>query len=224
VSETDEPAGTAPGEEEPEESVTDLFEQLGRDLSALVYYEGQLAASRRKPEVWRAGRDAAIALVAALAFLTAFGLANAAAVEALSNVLSGWLAALALAVAWAVVGAALALFLWARLRHVSGPPKDLEAAREEAERSLRATLDRLTPALSREIASEVVPGVASGMASGVLDVGGDLLESSDDMVEELVEDLPGGSLVNRAWDVALMPGRFGVRIATTVFKGNPRDS
>jgi hypothetical protein len=224
VSETAEPAGTPPGDEEPEESVTDLFEQLGRDLSALVYYEGQLAASRRKPELWRAGRDVSTALVAALAFLTAFGLANAAAVEALSNELSAWLAALALAGAWTVVGAALALFLRARLRQVSGPPKDLEAASEEAEQSLRATLDRLTPALSREIASEVVPGVASGMASGVLDVGGDLLESSDEMVEELVEELPGGGIVNRVWDVALMPGRFGVRIATTVLKGNPRDS
>jgi Putative Actinobacterial Holin-X, holin superfamily III len=224
VSATAEPAGKALGGEEPEESVTDLIEQLGRDLSALVYYEGRLAASRRKPELWRAGRDGATGLVAALAFLTAFGLANAAAVEALSNALSGWLAALALAVAWAVVGAALALFLRARLRQVSGPPKDFEVARDEAEQSLRATLDRLTPALSRAIASEVVPGVASGMASGVLDVGEDLLESSDDVVEELVEDLPVGGLVNRVWDVALAPGRFGVRIATTVLKGDPRDS
>ena len=40
----------------------------------------------------------------------------------------------------------------------------------------------------------------------------------DDMVEGIVDDLPGGSVMNQMWDVVLMPGRFGVRIATTVLK------
>jgi hypothetical protein len=224
VSEPIDPSATTLGDEETQESVTDLVEQFGRDLSALVYYEAQLAASRRRPELRRAGRDVATGLAAALALLTAFGLANAAAVEALSRELSGWLAALLLAAGWTVLGLILALVLRARLRRLSGPPKDLEAASAEAERSLRATLDRLTPALSHEIASEVVPGVASGMATGVLDASGDILEDSDEFVEEITEDLPGGGVVNRVMDVALMPGRLGVRVATTVLKRDASNS
>jgi hypothetical protein len=54
-------------------------------------------------------------------------------------------------------------------------------------------------------------------------MGGDLLEASDDMVEAIAEDLPGGGVVNQMWDVALMPGRMGVRVATTVLKrGQPK--
>jgi hypothetical protein len=58
------------------------------------------------------------------------------------------------------------------------------------------------------------------MATGVVDAGGDLLEASDDIVEAMAEDLPGGSIVNQVWDVVLMPGRFGVKVATTVLKRN----
>jgi hypothetical protein len=38
------------------------------------------------------------------------------------------------------------------------------------------------------------------------------------MVEAMAEDLPGGGVVNQMWDVVLMPGRFGFRVATTVLK------
>ena len=39
-----------------------------------------------------------------------------------------------------------------------------------------------------------------------------------EFVEEIVEDLPGGGVVNQVWDVVLAPGRFGIRVATTVLK------
>jgi len=38
------------------------------------------------------------------------------------------------------------------------------------------------------------------------------------MVEAMAEDLPGGGVVNQMWDVVLTPGRFGLRVATTVLK------
>jgi hypothetical protein len=82
---------------------------------------------------------------------------------------------------------------------------------------VRATLERLAPAITVEIATAAVP-MAGDMAGSVVDVGGDLLEASDDMVEAIVDDLPGGSVMNQMWDVVLMPGRFGVRVATTVLK------
>jgi hypothetical protein len=59
---------------------------------------------------------------------------------------------------------------------------------------------------------------AGDMAEGVLDVGGDLLETSDEIVEAIAEDLPAGGVVNQMWDVVLMPGRYGLKVVTTVLK------
>ena len=52
----------------------------------------------------------------------------------------------------------------------------------------------------------------------MVDAGGDLIEDADDIVEAITEGVPGGSVVNQMWDVVLMPGRLGVRVATTVLK------
>ena len=37
----------------------------------------------------------------------------------------------------------------------------------------------------------------------------------------MVESAPGGSVVGQVIDLALIPGRYGVRVATTVLKGGP---
>jgi hypothetical protein len=92
--------------------------------------------------------------------------------------------------------------------------EDAEEARREAERAVRATLERLSPAISKEIALAAVP-MAGDMASGVVDAGGEILESADEIVDSITDELPGGSVVNQMWDVVLMPGRFGIRVATT---------
>jgi hypothetical protein len=95
--------------------------------------------------------------------------------------------------------------------------KELEQARADAEQAVRDTLERLAPAISIEIATAAVP-IAGDMASDVVDAGQDILETSDEMVEGIAEDLPGGGVVNQMWDVVLMPGRFGLKVATTVLK------
>ena len=212
------------------QSVNELLVQLGRDVSVLVFCEAQLATSRNMPEVRRAASDIAGALVAAIAFLAAFVFANVAALQALSTVLSGWLAALVLSAAWIVLGASLLLALMVRAGHVTGwkwwrvfsagpeeTLKELEQARADAEQAVRDTLERLAPAISIEIATAAVP-IAGDMASDVVDAGQDILETSDEMVEGIAEDLPGGGVVNQMWDVVLMPGRFGLKVATTVLK------
>ena len=212
------------------QSVNELLVHLGRDVSVLVFCEAQLATSRNMPEVRRAARDIAGALVAAIAFLAAFVFANVAALQALSTVLSGWLAALVLSAAWIVLGASLLLALMVRAGHVTGwkwwrvfsagpeeTLKELEQARADAEQAVRDTLERLAPAISIEIATAAVP-IAGDMASDVVDAGQDILETSDEMVEGIAEDLPGGGVVNQMWDVVLMPGRFGLKVATTVLK------
>ena len=95
--------------------------------------------------------------------------------------------------------------------------EDLERARADAEQAVRETLTRLAPAMTIEIASASVT-VAGDMAGDVVDAGSDLLETSDQVVEAVSEDLPGGGVVNQMWDVALMPGRLGVKVATTVLR------
>ena len=234
MAQTSDPAAAPPDEEtgEPsgDESVTELLIQLGRDVSVLAFCEAHLAASRNMPEVRRAARDLAAAVVAGIAFLAAFVFANVAAMLGLTTVLAAWLAALVLTLAWLVVGGVVSVALMVRAGRVTGwkwwrvftagpdeSLKDLERARADAEEAVLATLERLAPAMTVEIAGAVVP-VASGAVSGVVDVGGDLIEASDDVVEAIAEDLPGGGVVNQMWDVVLMPGRFGLRVATTVLK------
>jgi len=221
MAETDEPVTEEEGQEEEgvEESATALLERLGREVSALVLYETRLAAARHRPELRQAGLGAASAAFVAVAFVTAFALANVAAVRALSESLTGWVAALVLAAGWALVGGVLALVLLARARRVRGwNVADAEAARAEAEQAVRDTLERLSPVITREIALAAVPNVAGG----VVDASGDIIEGADDIVEALTEGVPGGSVVNQMWDVVLMPGRLGVRVATTVLRrGGP---
>jgi hypothetical protein len=208
---------------------------VGRDVSVLVFCETQLAASRHLPEVRRTARDLAGALTAALAFLTAFAFANVAAMDGLTSVMSSWLAALVLCAAWLLLGSALMLALMVRAGRVTGwrwwrvfrggpqeSLEDLERARGDAEQALRDTLGELAPAMTVEIASASV-AVAGDMPGDVVEAGADMLESSDEAVEAITAEIPGGGVVNQVWDVVLIPGRFGFKVATTVFgRGNSR--
>jgi hypothetical protein len=214
IEDTAEPADARPEEEEENEnepSLTQLLEQLGRELSALVLYETRLAAARHKPEIGRAARDVTVVLVTAVALLTAFAFANTAAVQALSTTLSDWLAPLVLAAAWAVIGTILALLIVRRARRSRAwTLEEAEAARAEAEQAVRNTVEQLAPVITKEIALAAVP-TAGDMAEGLFDAG-------EEMIEAITDDIPGGGFVNQIWDIALMPGRLGIRVATTVLK------
>jgi hypothetical protein len=226
--------GSEAAEADEKESVTELAVQLGRDVSVLALCEAQLAASRNMPEVRRAARDLVGALIAVAALLTAFVFANVAAFEGLSIALSGWEAALVLGAAWLVLGLVVLVAVMVRAGHATGwkwwrvfsagpeeATKDLERARDEAKQAVRETLERLAPAVTVEIATAAVP-MAGDIAGDMVDAGQDILEGSDDIVEAIAEDLPGGGVVAQVWDVVLMPGRFGLKVATTVMKrGEP---
>jgi len=223
-------------EEEPEEqddarSVTELLEQLGHDLSELSVSEAQLEAARNMPEVRRLVRDIVGALVVVVAALTGFALLNVAAVDGLSRVLDTWLAALVLAAVWIAVGAVLLFGLMGRARRwlfwivLKAPPttalEELERERDDAIKAARDTLEHLGPALAIQISLAAVSKtgeIAGDAASGFVDVGDSALEASDEIVEEFAEELPGGSVVNEVWDIALMPGRFGVSVARTALR------
>jgi hypothetical protein len=217
MAETAEAPDASVTEEDTGQSLMELVEQLGRELSALLYYESRLAVLEHRPEIRRKARDLAGMGLVVLGLLTAFVLANVAAVQALSGPLPDWLAPLLLAAAWVVVAALLAGFLRARYAPAAMGAQEIEAARAEAGRAVRATLEQIAPALSKEIALAAVP-IAGDMADGAVEVAAELIESADDVVDAITDDVPGGSVVNQMWDVVLMPGRLGIRVATTVLR------
>jgi hypothetical protein len=215
-------------------SLTELFEQLGRELGELGVSEAQLEAARNMPEVRRAARDVAGTLLVVLAALTAFAFLNVAAMDGLSEILASWLAALVLAAVWLAVGAVLVFGVMGRTRRwlswivVQGPShgdvEELERERNAAGVAALSTLERVGPALALQIALAAVPD-AEDVATGVVEMGDTVLEVSDEMVEVISEQLPGGGVVNQVWDVALMPGRLGIKVATTVLRrGRPGEA
>ena len=129
----------------------------------------------------------------------------------------GWAAALVLAGVWAAIGLVAALVLRRRARRHAAVARDPEEARAEAQQSVRESLERLAPVITREIALASVP-MADDVAAGMVDAGSALLENADDIVDAITDDMPAGRAVNQIWDVVLMPGRFGIRVATTVLK------
>jgi hypothetical protein len=216
--ETVAPAAASDPEDGTEQSVMELVEQLGRDLEALVICEARLSAARHRPQLRRAARDGAAAAIAGAALIAAFVLVNASAVLGLSTAMPGWAAALVLAAGWGVVGVVLALFLRARARGLAASrAQDPEPALAEAQQAVRDSLERLAPVITREIALASVP-MADDIAAGMVEASGELIENADEIVDAITAEMPGGRVVNQIWDVVLMPGRLGVRVATTVLK------
>jgi hypothetical protein len=217
------------GAEKPEDdqSLTELVEQLAGDLSELGKSEAQLEAARNMPEVRQSARDVAGALVVVVAALTAFAFLNVAAANGLSMVMATWLAALILAAVWIAVAGVLSFGLMGRSRrwlwwivHKEPPKKaleELEQERDAAAKAARHTIEQLGPALLIRIALAAVPD-AGDVADGVVEVGDDVIEASEEIVAEFTEEMPGGGAARQVWSVALMPGRLGIRVATTVLR------
>jgi hypothetical protein len=213
-------------EDDESRTVAELVEQFARDLAQLGLYQSQLEAARNVPDVRRALREVAGALVATAAILAAFAFANVAAYSGLTTTVSPWQAALVLAGAWIVVGVLVMLNVARRVQRsrlwraiaTSSPEAigQLEQSRDDAAQAVHDTLERLGPAISIELVAAAVPS-AGGLVETAFD-------ASDAAVEALVDDVPGGSAVNQIWDVALMPGRFGLRVATTIFKRENGDA
>ena len=220
-------------EAEPPGSLTELLEKVGRDTTTLGVREAQLRAARNMPEVRRAIREAMGALIVVAALLAAFVFLNVAAFDGLTQVMAPWLAGLVLAAIWLLVAGCLLFGVLERARRwllwiaFTSPPKEaleeLEARRDEAAETVRDTMERLGPVIAVQIATAAIPS-AGHFATGVVDAGDSLLEASDDLVEGIVDDLPGGGVVSEVWDVVLIPDpRFGMRVATTVLRrGRPK--
>jgi hypothetical protein len=232
------------------EPIREQLERLRARAAALGAAHLQLAAARNRTQVRRRAVDAGGPVAVALFLLTAFGLANAAAVISLATAMPTWAAALALAGAWIVVAALTALALklradrgvgWPWWRPLTAGPADaierLEAERARAEQEVRETVAELAPRLSEAAVAAALPvamsvagamaaeaaAVAADVAGDAVDAGSDLIEASDEIVESITVEMPGGRLVNQVWDVVLTPGRWGVKVVTTVLRRPPPD-
>jgi hypothetical protein len=221
-----EDAVSPPDQHDDDDSIMELVERFGRDSSVLVLREAELAAARHETDVRRAGRDATAAAIAAVALGTAFLLANWAAVRGLSGSLSSWRAPLLLAAVWLVVGIAVAALPLSRIRHLLNRPtpsiEERERARDDAVQRVRESLEKLGAGLADEAQARMVAAMVPS-ADGMLETGEDVLEASEELLEDMVESAPGGSVVAQVIDFALIPGRYGIRVATTVLKGGPSE-
>lgn len=211
-----------------------LSEALGRlqDASAgLSRAELAVTASRHAPELRRAGRDLTATVALAAAAASALALANWAAVDALSGSLSSWRAPLLLAAVWAAVAVAIAIalairagnatgvFSWRRLTTLGrdSTDADLVQVRDQARQDVRQALEAVAAAATLEIAGRMAE--AAVPLDDVLDAGADIAEATEEMLDEVEERVPGASVVGQVIDLALVPGRFGVRIVTTALRG-----
>jgi signal transduction histidine kinase len=221
----------AAGEENDRQPVAEVAEEVGRDAATLALRRAQLELAEQAPEVRRVAFDLAAAAICGLALLTAFVFGNWAVASALSSSLPGWQAPLVLAAVWAAIGLVAAGLLERRKHLLGGLLADRtdtmrrrRAALEEAEHELRDTLGRLSDAIAQaaedRIAAAILP-LAGGMVEvgeGMVEATDDVVEAADEITDVIEETVPGGVVVNRAFDVALAPGRFGIRVARSAFK------
>ncbi len=208
-------------------------EQLSKlrfDLTEFVRCEVELAADARTPQLRRAGVDLLNGLVAGVALGAAVVLANVAMLLALALVLPAWAAALVLAGVWLAVAAVTGVVVWrragpaiaARRGRARPSPQELRLARDAAWHAVQEDLERLAPPIADRFAARVATHMAADAAEAVVGEVVDEAESigreSEEIVEELAEEVPGAGIASTVWDLALLPGRTGVRMVTTVLK------
>jgi hypothetical protein len=231
------PQGPAPqdggggGIEAPAETVSELIEEAWRAAGRLALRETQLAAVRHGPQLRRAASDLAIALNVVLAFLTAFALANWAAASALSGPLPGWAAALVLATTWIVIGILLVLVLnrgervldWRRIWRLGADVKRRTGAREwarhEAQQRMRESLEQLAGEVGERAGAALVSSAVVPVAGGVISAGEHVIDQIDELTDDLGKAIPGGGVINRVADIALLPGRYLAGVARTAVEG-----
>jgi len=215
-----------------EQSVTDHAEAVARAAAALAASGAELAALQHRDEVRRATRAGAGLIALGVCLGAVFVFANWALEQALQSSLHGWRAPLVLAGVWlvfAVIAGLVVTRAEPRLMRLGrGGPDDpattlaeREAALDAAQQRLREALEALAGALAaqaaREVASAAMP-VESVAEAGEMVVEGadDAVEFVDDVTDVIEERVPAGVIVNRAFDLALIPGRYSVRAARIV--------
>ena len=120
-------------------------------------------------------------------------------------------------------GEATGLWSWRRLtaREQADAGGERAEALEDAQQDVQEALERVAAAAALELA-ERMAAAAVPTAGEVIEVGEDIVEASEDVLDDVEAHVPAGSVVGQVIDLALVPGRFGLRIATTVLRGDSR--
>ncbi len=122
-------------EEVRDRSTADLVKELATETSTLVRQEMELAKAEMAQKGKQAGVGAGMFGGAAVAGLLALGALTACLILVLALALPAWLAALIVALLWAVVAAALAFIGRKRMREATPPKPErtVESIKEDVE-------------------------------------------------------------------------------------------
>ena len=136
-----------------------------------------------------------------------------------------------LAGVWAAIGMLLVVFVLHRTGQVVGwrwwkatgtDPAEIvrgrEEARDDAQHTLRESLQQFAGAMARE-AGVLVTAAVVPIAGGAADAGEKVLDAVDDVTDVIEEKLPGGGVINRVADLALKPGRYALGAVNNGLKG-----
>jgi Putative Actinobacterial Holin-X, holin superfamily III len=193
-----------------EKTAEELLGELAHQLSLLIRSELEVAAAERGPWLHRIAIELAASLGAAVAMLLALGAASLAAVEGLSLVLPGWLAALAVAVAWGGITVLLVRVdhprrLWRRLRQQTHEQAMATALddRGMAEADVRAAAERLSHAISAEMREREARAIIAGEKR--------LISTGERDAEVVLKEL---------MSILAAPGRAGVNLLERLLEGN----
>jgi hypothetical protein len=180
---------TEPEPQPARETSDELLGRVAHELSLLVRADLELAAAERAPQVRRISIELAVALAAAVALLLAFAAASLGASQGLATALPSWAASLIVAGAWALVGL---LLLWLGhprrlLRRLSAESttrtiESARAARDDAERAVKSTAEKLAVAVAREAAER---GAKEGFEAAE-HLAEDAEEGAEDLLKELL--------------------------------------
>lgn len=118
---------------QPDRSLGELFGDLGRDLSALVRDELELAKTEARQEVRRAGQAGASFAAAAVAALLTLTFVSSALAWLLDQWINRALAFLIVAVIWAAIAAVAVSAGRRRAQQIESIPKTVETLKEDVE-------------------------------------------------------------------------------------------
>ena len=114
-------------------SLGELFGELGRNTSNLVRQEVQLAKTEMLQKAATFGKSAAFLVVAGVFAFVGFEALIAAAILALANVLSAWLAALLVGFALLIIGGILVMMAIAAIKKEGvAPEQTIKSLQEDA--------------------------------------------------------------------------------------------
>jgi hypothetical protein len=194
----------------PETSSDELLGKLAEELSLLIRSDLELAVAERGPLLRRLAVELAAAVAVAVTSVLALGALSLAGAQGLAHVMPSWCASLVVACAWALAAGLLMLLDHPRrlLRRLSSETSKAGLGiamrdRNDAERSLKATSERLGEAVAREATEREL--------RAPIDRAERLLGSADSEAGDVLKELVAALLVPGKAGLGLLDVMIGRR-------------